>query len=127
MKIIKPTDSELEILQVLWGRGPSSVREVHDILSETRETGYTTTLKLMQIMLEKDLVSRNDSAKTHIYLARVKEDDIQFQLFTRFVDSTFKGSASRLVMHALGNHNTSKEELDQIKALIQEIEKTKKS
>lgn len=126
-KQIKPTEAELEILQVLWERGPSSVRDVHESLAAQRETGYTTTLKLMQIMLEKNLVRRNAEARTHIYEAGVREDDVRNQLLQRFVDSAFRGSASQLVMQALGNHKASRKELEAIKALIDRIEKGRKS
>jgi predicted transcriptional regulator len=126
-KLIKPTEAELEILQVLWEHGPSSVRDVHEILAARRETGYTTTLKLMQIMLDKGLVRRNAEARTHIYEAGVHEAEVQSQLLRRFVDSTFRGSASQLVLQALGNHKASKKELEQIKALIEKIEKNDKS
>jgi predicted transcriptional regulator len=126
-KLIKPTEGELEILQVLWENGPSSVRDVHEFLSARRETGYTTTLKLMQIMLDKGLVSRNAESRTHIYEAVVQEADVQNQLLQRFVDSTFRGSASQLVLQALGNHKASRKELEEIKALIERIEKTQKS
>lgn len=125
-KLIKPTEAELAILQVLWQRGPSSVRDVHDVLSGSRETGYTTTLKLMQIMLDKSLVKRNAEARSHIYEAGVQEADVQSQLLSRFVDSTFRGSASQLVLQALGNHKASKKELEEIKALIEQIEKNRK-
>lgn len=125
-KLIKPTEGELEILQVLWANGPSSVRDVHEILAAQRETGYTTTLKLMQIMLDKGLVKRNADARTHIYEAGVQEADVQNQLLSRFVDSTFRGSASQLVLQALGNHKASKKELEEIKALIEKIEKNQK-
>jgi predicted transcriptional regulator len=126
-KVIKPTEGELEILQVLWAKGPSSVRDVHVVLSAQRETGYTTTLKLMQIMLDKGLVKRNAEARTHIYEAGVSEADVRSQLLRRFLDSTFRGSASQLVLQALGNHTASKKELEQIKALIEQIEKNRKS
>ena len=126
-KLVKPTEAELEILLVLWKKGPSSVRDVHDILSAQRETGYTTTLKLMQIMLDKGLVRRNAEARSHIYEALVQEADVQSQLLRRFVDSTFRGSASQLVLQALGNHKASKKELEEIKALIEKIEKNQKS
>jgi predicted transcriptional regulator len=126
-KLIKPTEAELAILQVLWQRGASSVREVHDVLSGSRETGYTTTLKLMQIMLDKGLVKRNAEARSHIYEAGVQEADVQSQLLSRFLDSTFRGSASQLVMQALGNHKASKKELEEIKALIEQIEKNRKA
>lgn len=118
----KPTEAELEILQVLWQEGPSSVRYVHEALSAGREVGYTTTLKLMQIMAEKGLVRRNTDARSHIYEAAIPEQEIQQQLLQRFVDTAFRGSAMNLVMQALGHHRAGSEELDQIKALIQEIE-----
>jgi predicted transcriptional regulator len=125
-KPIKPTEAELEILQVLWQRGPSSVREVHEVLAAERETGYTTTLKLMQIMLDKVLVKRDAQARLHIYEAIVQEADVQGQPLQRFVDSAFRGSASQLVLRALGNHNASNTELSEIKALIEKIEKGRK-
>ena len=120
---LKPTEAELEILQVLWQNGPSSVRQVNEILSEKRETGYTTTLKLMQIMLEKNLVSRNTDSRTHIYSAAAKERETQRQLLDHFVDAAYRGSASRLVLQLLGNRTATREELDEIKALIQQMEK----
>lgn len=121
----KPTESELEILQVLWENGPSSVRYVNDKLSERRDVGYTTTLKLMQIMHEKGLVTRNTDARSHIYEAAISRDKTQINLLGNFVDSVFSGSAMDLVMQALGNHKASKAELDQIKALIERIEENK--
>ena len=122
-QIPKPTDSELEILQLLWEYGPSSVRFVNDKLNEKREVGYTTTLKLMQIMVDKNLATRNTDARTHVYAAGVSETDTQRHLLRNFVDATFRGSAMKMVMQALGDHNTSPEELDEIKALIEKIEK----
>lgn len=121
----KPTDAELEILQVLWENGPSSVRFVNDELSERRDVGYTTTLKLMQIMFEKGLVTRNTDARSHIYEAAIDKDETQRTLLDNFVDNVFSGSAMNLVMSALGSHQASKEELDQIKALIERIEGAK--
>jgi BlaI family penicillinase repressor len=118
----KPTDAELEILQVLWQKGPSSVRQVHEHLSGDRDTGYTTTLKFMQIMSEKGLVRRNTDARSHIYEAAIAETDVQQQLLRRFVDTAFRGSAMSLVMQALGQHQAAGEELDQIKALIEQME-----
>lgn len=118
----KPTDSELEILQVLWENGPSSVRFVNDQLSERKEVGYTTTLKLMQIMHEKSLVRRNTDAKSHIYEAAIERDATQRNLLGTFVDNVFSGSAMDLVMQALGNHKASADELSQIKALIEKME-----
>jgi len=125
-QIPKPTEAELEILQVLWQYGPSTVRFINDKLSEQREVGYTTTLKLMQIMLEKGILDRNTDSKIHVYRAVVGESDTQQQLLDKFVESTFRGAAMKMVMQALGNHKTSPAELDEIKALIDKIEKEQK-
>lgn len=122
----RPTDSELAILQVLWENGPSTVRFVNEQLNLEREVGYTTTLKLMQIMAEKGLVSRNTETRTHIYEAALTEREAQRNLLDKFVDTAFRGSAVKLVMQALGNHQTSKEELEAIKALIEAKEKEDK-
>ena len=125
-QIPKPTESELEILQVLWQYGPSTVRFINDKLSEQREVGYTTTLKLMQIMLEKGILVRNTDSKIHVYRAVVGESDPQQQLLDKFVEAPFRGAAMTMVMQALGNHKTSPAELDEIKALIDKIEKEQK-
>ncbi len=122
----RPTDSELAILQVLWENGPSTVRYVNEQLNLEREVGYTTTLKLMQIMAEKGLASRNTETRTHIYEAALTEREAQRNLLDKFVDTAFRGSAVKLVMQALGNHQTSKEELEAIKALIEAKEKEDK-
>lgn len=122
-KITKPTEAELQILQILWQNGPSTVRFVNEKLNEEKKTGYTTSLKTMQIMFEKKLVKRNEENKTHIYAAVVKEEDVQKHLLDKFLDSAFKGSAMKLVMQALGNRKTSKKELDEIRALLDKIEK----
>jgi predicted transcriptional regulator len=119
----KPTESEMEILQVLWEQGPSTVRDVHEILSEKKESGYTTTLKLMQIMNEKGLLTRNDEAKSHVYSAAVKKQSIQKQVVSKMIEGLFKGSSANLVMHALGNHRASREEIREIKKYLDEIEK----
>lgn len=126
LKQNKPTESEMEILQVLWEKGPSTVREVHDILSQTKEAGYTTTLKLMQIMNEKDLLKRNDESKTHIYTAAIKKESIQKQAVSKMINGLFKGSPAKLVMHALGNHRASKEEILEIRKYLNEIENKEK-
>lgn len=123
--IIKPTESELEILSYLWKEGPSTVRQVHDFLSETKDTGYTTTLKLMQIMNDKGLLYRTEAGRSHIYVALLDEEETQQDLVGRFVESAFRGSAARLVMQVLGNHSTSQEELDEIRALINNLENKK--
>jgi predicted transcriptional regulator len=98
---------------------------VNDSLNEkhTKEIGYTTTLKLMQIMLDKGLVKRNTDSRTHIYSANIEESETQERLLNQFVDAAFRGSAMKMVMQALGNHQASREELDEIKALIEKIEK----
>jgi len=119
----KPTESELEILGILWERGASTVREVHEKLAETKEAGYTTTLKLMQIMYEKGLLSRDASSKTHVYAAAVSQQETQQQLLSKMIDTVFGGSATQLVMQALGHHKSSDEELDQIRKYLNDIEK----
>lgn len=121
-KTNKPTESEMEILQVLWEEGPSTVREVHEILSKIKEAGYTTTLKLMQIMYEKGLLHRNDEARTHIYTSAVRKESIQKQVVSKMINGLFKGSPAKLVMHALGNHRASKEEIEEIKNYLHEME-----
>jgi BlaI family penicillinase repressor len=118
----KPTDAELEILQVLWQDGPATVRTVNEQLSKSREVGYTTTLKIMQLMLEKGLVQRDDEGRSHIYRAAVREQDTQGLLLDRFVEATFGGSALKLVMQALGHRRTSPDELAQIRRLLNDIE-----
>ena len=122
-KTIKPTESELEILQVLWEKEAATVREVHDEISKTKDIGYTTALKLLQIMFEKGLVSRNDSSKTHIYMPAVSREKTQNHLLGKMIDNVFSGSSSQLVMQALGNHKTSKEELDEIQKLLDNLRK----
>ncbi|MFT4534285.1 MAG: BlaI family penicillinase repressor [Saprospiraceae bacterium] len=121
----KPTQSELKILQILWDKGPSSVRDVHEKISEDKDAGYTTTLKLMQIMAEKGHAARDTSSRTHIYTASVSENDAKTDLLSSFISSTYKGSAKSLVLQALGNNATSQEDLDEIKKLISSIEKSK--
>ncbi len=122
-KHVKPTESELEILQVLWEKGEATVRDVHEALSCLKECGYTTTLKLMQIMFEKGLVKRDDSAKSHIYRANVSKDKTQQQLVNKMVDSLFGGNSTQLVMQALGNGNASAHELEEIQKLLNELKK----
>ena len=120
---MKPTDAELEILHVLWANGPSTVRQVLDHLSQSRDIGYTTALKLMQIMHEKGLLSRDEDARTHTYSAAVTQEETQRGLVDRFVETAFRGSASKLVMQVLGQHKTSREELDEIKRLLNELKR----
>ncbi|MBC7887047.1 MAG: BlaI/MecI/CopY family transcriptional regulator [Ferruginibacter sp.] len=117
----KPTESELEILQVLWMKNSATVREVHEELLKRKDAGYTTTLKLMQIMFEKGLVMRDSSSKTHIYQPAVSRENTQTLFLNRMIDSLFSGSSAQLVMQALGNHKASKEELEEIKKYLNAI------
>jgi len=121
---IEPTKAELEILQVLWKHGPSTVRLVNEKLNEEkRDVNYTSTLKLMQIMLEKGLLTRDDRQVKHIYAAAEEESKTKSMLLERFVENLYEGSASNLMMQLLGNKKTSKKELDAIKALIEKVSK----
>ncbi len=124
-KILKPTESELEILQVLWNEKSATVRTVHEALSKTKESGYTTTLKLMQIMFEKGLVIRNDSSKTHIYQPAVTREKTQKQFLNKMINTLFAGSSANLVLQALGGHHASEAELEQIQELINQLKKEK--
>jgi predicted transcriptional regulator len=114
----RPTDSELAILTILWERGACTVRQVHEALAGTRDTGYTTTLKLMQIMADKGLVTRNESARTHVYAAMASEEQTQQQLVKDLVDRAFGGSAAALVMQALNAEGATPAELREIRKLI---------
>jgi predicted transcriptional regulator len=114
----RPTDAELAILRILWDRGPSTVRQVHDVLSRERPTAYTTALKLMQIMTEKGLVRRDETERTHIYHARLTEEQTQRQLVRDLLERAFGGSASKLVMQALAAKRATAEELGEIRKLI---------
>lgn len=121
-KELKPTESELEILQVLWEKGSSTVREINDELNSMREIGYTTTLKLMQIMAEKGLLTRTKEGRGHVYSPAIKKDDTRQQFLDRLLFGVFDGSASNLVMQILGNHKTSETELQEIKDYIEKLE-----
>ncbi len=118
----KPTDAELEILQVLWQQGAATVRSINEALNKGNDDtiGYTTTLKIMQIMAEKGLLSRDESNRTHIYTAEVREDEVQQAFVSKLMDSVFRGSAMKLVLQALGSGKTSTSELQQIRALLDE-------
>lgn len=113
-----PTNSELEILNVLWRRGPLTVREVHDELAAKRDIGYTTALKLLQLMAEKGLVTRDESARSHVYLAAVQETKIKKHLVTDMMERVFDGSTVGLVAQALTSKKASKKELEQIRELL---------
>jgi len=117
---IKPTEGEMEILQVLWQKGNATVREVHEALGK-KDSGYTTTLKLMQILHEKGMVERDTTQKTHIYKALVSQDKTEKQLVNKMIDNVFNGSAARLVMQALGNHSASASEIDEIKKYLDSL------
>ena len=118
----RPTEGELAILRVLWRRGASTVRQVQESLREDRETGYTTVLKLLQIMTEKGLVERDETERTHIYSARRSQEQTQQQLVGDLLDRAFGGSASQLVMQALSAKPTSAAELAEIRRLLDELE-----
>lgn len=120
-KANKPTESEIEILQILWEKTSATVREVHEELLKSKDAGYTTTLKLMQIMFEKGLVTRDSSSKTHIYEPAVSRENTQALFLNRMIDSLFSGSSAQLVMQALGNHKASKAELEEIKKYLNSI------
>jgi len=123
----RPTEAELAILRVLWTQGPSTVRQVNARLSAGRDIGYTTTLKLMQIMADKGLVTRDESDRTHVYAARASQNQTQRQLVSDLVDRAFGGSAAALVLQALNAHRASPEELAEIQDLIAEYRRTGKS
>ena len=115
-----PTDSELEILRVLWDRGPSTVRQVFEKLQRTKPVGYTTVLKLMQIMAEKGLVRRNEEQRTHVYEARLPQESTQRQLVGDLLDRAFGGSAMQMVMQALSTKRATSAEIDQIRRMLDE-------
>lgn len=124
--IPKPTLGELEILQILWQNGPSTVRFINDTLNKRKVVGYTTTLKIMQIMTEKNLVTRDESSRSHIYSASHKQIETQKALTDKLLETAFGGSASKLVMQALGGKKTSQKEIDEIRKFLDTIEGEKK-
>lgn len=122
----RPTDAELSILRVLWQRGACTVRQVFEALSQERETGYTTILKLMQIMAEKGLVERDESERTHVYQTRFTQEQTQQQLVGDLLDKAFGGSAAQLVLQALSAKPAAKDELTRIRQLLDELEGRKR-
>jgi len=118
----KPTASELEILRVLWTRGPSTVREVHDSLKETRAMGYTSVLKFLQIMTVKGTVRRNETQRAHVYEACLPAEQTKRQLAGDMLQRVFEGSASQLMMHALAGRKASREEIDELRRLLNQYE-----
>jgi BlaI family penicillinase repressor len=122
----RPTDSELEILRVLWAKGPCTVREVHEELNRRKVTGYTTVLKFMQIMADKRLVRRNEDQRAHVYEAALPREATQGQLVRDLLDHAFSGSAAGMVMHALAAQPATREELAEIRRLLDQYERGKK-
>jgi len=120
---IKPTESELEILQIIWEKGQCTVRDVHEVLEKTKDAGYTTTLKLMQIMHDKGLVERDTTAKTHLYKALITREQAQNTAVDKIISTVFKGSSSQLIMQVLSSKKSSKEEIDMIKDYLNNLEK----
>jgi predicted transcriptional regulator len=118
----KPTDSELEIMQLLWEHGPLTVRQLNDKLNVDRRVGYTTTLKIMQIMTEKGMLIRNTDQRSHVYTPTLQPEEVQSNVLDHVVKTVFRGSRSSLILQALGNHSSSAEELAEIKALIEKLE-----
>lgn len=123
---VKPTSTELQILGVLWERGPSTVREIHEILAKSRPMGYTTVLKLLQIMTEKQLVRRNEEARAHVYEAQQPAGATRQQLVGDLLERAFSGSASQLMMHALAGKQASLEEIDEIRRMLDDYERKSK-
>ena len=122
----KPTASELEILRVLWAHGPSTVRDVHDSLSEKKTLGYTTVLKLLQIMTTKGTVRRNETQRAHVYEACLPAEQTKRQIAGDMLLRVFEGSASQLMMHALAGRKASREEIDELRRMLDEIERNRR-
>ena len=123
---LKPTASELEILRVLWARGPSTVREVHESLSETKDLGYTTVLKLLQIMTTKGTARRNETQRAHVYEAVLPAEQTKRQIAGDMLQRVFEGSASQLMMHALAGRKSSPEEITELRRMLDEYERTRR-
>ncbi len=120
---INPTPSELEILQVLWSRGPSTVREIHEVLSQEKEIGYTSALKLLQIMTTKGLVQRSEDQRAHVYTAALPAEKTKQQFAADVLQRVFRGSTSQLMQHALQGRRSSKKEIDEIRRMLDEYER----
>jgi BlaI family transcriptional regulator, penicillinase repressor len=119
----QPTPSELEILQILWTRGPSTVREIHDVLAQEKDVGYTSALKLLQIMTAKGLVRRTEETRAHVYSANQPAEQTKQQFAADVLHRVFRGSTSQLMQHALSGRRSSKKELDEIRKLLDEHER----
>lgn len=122
---LKPTEGELEILQVLWKYGPCSVKKVNEIISERKEVGYTTSLKMLQIMVEKGLASREAEGKIHLYKAAIKESFVKKRYLRNMIDQVFEGSPMDLVLQTLGNYKASSREIKELKDMIKQLENKK--
>lgn len=119
---VKPTESELEIMQILWEKGPLTVREVNDRLNLSRRVGYTTTLKIMQLMTEKKILTRNTDERSHIYSPTIEPEEVQSTIVDHILRTVFNGNRSTLVLQALGNHSASEKEMDEIRTLLDKLE-----
>ena len=122
MSGIKPSETELEILQILWSRGDSTVKQVNDAMNETKKVGYTTTLKIMQIMFQKGMLKRDESSRSHVYQAVINASSVEDSMIKKLVNGVFGGSTSEMILSALGSQKASKEELTKIKEFIKNIE-----
>lgn len=120
--MLTPTQTELEILNILWEQGECRVQDVHERLNKLRPIGYTSTLKSMQVMAQKGLLDRRLEGRSHVYFPTIQEDATKNKLLTRFIESTFRGSKSKLVVQLLGNNKVSQEEIDEIKTFLEQIE-----
>ena len=120
---VKPTPSELEILHILWSRGPSTVREIHDVLSKQKDVGYTSALKLLQIMTTKGLVTRTEDQRAHVYQATQPAETTKQQVVADVLQRVFRGSASQLMQHVLSGRRGSKEEIEEIRRMLDEYER----
>ena len=120
-KLIKPTESELEILNIIWAKGLATVREVHEELAQTKDVGYTTTLKLMQLMTEKGMLLRDESSMKHVYSAALEEKGTKGQLLSRFIDTMYHGDVGNMMMALLGNEKTSAKDLQQLRDLLDKM------
>lgn len=123
----KPTEGELEILQILWKQGPCSVKQVNAVMNEKKEVGYTTSLKMLQIMFEKSLVERELSGKIHLYNAAIKEYHVKKNFLKNMIDQVFEGSPMEMVVQTLGNYKASPEEIRDLKKLIKDMENKAKA
>lgn len=119
---LKPTESEFSILRILWKSGPSTVRDVNAKLNLTKKVGYTNTLKMMQLMHEKGMLSRDETNRSHIYAPTIQAHDIKSKMLRHMIDTVFEGSTSSMMMHALGNYKASPEEIEEIRSILKNIE-----